>query len=109
MLTIGFLSLCFCSYAQVKTDPKNTHQYPTVLPKGYYAIGNNAEKLGRPSSWGITTGASYPTVPKGYYATGNNKRRLEKQRVMAGDGKRSLPVITKGYYSIGRNNEKLKQ
>jgi hypothetical protein len=111
ILTTGFLFLCFSSYAQVKTDPENTHPYPesSVVTKGYYSIGNNAEKLGRSSSWGITTGDSYPPIPKGYYSIGNNNRKLRKQLVIKGEGKRSIPVITKGYYSIGRNSEKLKQ
>ncbi len=111
ILTTGFLFLCFSSYAQVKTDSKNTHHYPehSVVTKGYYSIGNNAEKLSKSSSWGITTGESYPAIQKGYFSIGNNNRKLGKQLVVEGEGVRSMPVITKGYYSIGRNNEKLKQ
>jgi hypothetical protein len=111
ILTTGFLFLCFFTHAQVKTDPKNTHQYPEplVVTKGYYSIGNNVEKLNRSSSGGITTSESYPTILKGYYAIGNNNRKSGKQLVVKGAGKRAMPVITKGYYSIGRNSEKLKQ
>ena len=112
IFTVCFLSLSFSSYAQIKTDYKNAYQdpKPSVITKGYYSIGNNAEKLSGPSSWGlrIATDESYPSIQKGYYSIGNNRKKLGKQLVVEGDGRRSTPVITKGYYSIGRNSEKLK-
>jgi hypothetical protein len=111
ILTVCFLSLGFSSYAQAKTNPTDTHQYPKpVVTKGYYSIGNNAEKLSMQSASRpeVTTTESYPAKQKGYYSIGDNKKKLKKQLIAERTGKRSAPVVTKGYYSIGRNNEKLK-
>lgn len=78
------------SFAQQKTTPPQ---------KGYYSIGNNAQKLEKAKP----TVTSETTTMKGYYAT------TEKARP------NYLPIVTigataapaKGYYSIGDNHKKL--
>ena len=71
--------------------------------KGYYSIGNNAEKL---KPVGDTRPAdSFFRAGKGYYDIVMNRKKLrrslEDNRVL-----RRFPQITKGYYSIGNNAER---
>ena len=111
IFTIGFLLLYLSSYSQVRNDHKNMHHYSkaNVVKKGYYSIGNNAEKLSKPTSLRISPDESFPAPQKGYFSIRNNNRKLGKTHNVEMDRHRSIPVIRKGYYSIGRNNEKLKQ
>jgi hypothetical protein len=110
MLTTGILFLSFSSQAQVSTNEneKSRTPKPIVVTKGYYSIGNNSEKLSRPTSWEVT-GESYPKVQKGYFSIGDNNRKLAKQLVIRMDRRPSRPVTTKGYYSISGNSEKTRQ
>ena len=79
-----------------------------VVTKGYYAIGNNAQKLGTTSTLPTTTVSPTSAAPnKGYYAIGKNSSKLPRQAAFIPlSAKR--PVVTKGYYNIGNNAEKLK-
>jgi hypothetical protein len=90
--------------AQQKEAPQ---QQPPVITKGYYSIGNNAQKLVTPSAPVLTTEASaQSTAPaKGYFAIGNNRKKMATQTKI-NPGKRKV-VVTKGYYSIGNNAERL--
>jgi hypothetical protein len=55
------------------TDKKET----SVIPKGYYTIGNNAEQLSRKGTMHSDVST---TTQKGYYAIGNNKQKPVKRR-----------------------------
>ena len=96
----------------IRTKPQPAAFAPVT--KGYYAIGNNIEKLdATPSGLTVQQTEGETDVRKGYYAIGNNSNKIKKQRVIqdkdAGQttpGKRTWPV--KGYYGIGNNAEKLK-
>jgi hypothetical protein len=87
--------------------PSPSSQAP-IITKGYYAIGNNAQKLGvsRPLSVKPVsiTGAEFN---KGYYSIGKNRQKLPSEAGYIPVSTRR-PVATKGYYSIGNNAEKLK-
>jgi hypothetical protein len=91
--------------AQDKT-PRTT-QYP-VVTKGYYSIGNNAQKLGISRPLAVKpvsiTGAEFN---KGYYSIGKNWQKLPAEAGFI-PVSTTRPVATKGYYSIGNNAEKLK-
>ena len=74
---------------------------PRFATKGYYAIGNNAERLSlgttiRPD---IVDGLPTP-VSKGYYAIGDNKKKLNRHIIVLKNSG-VPPRPTKGYYSIG--------
>jgi hypothetical protein len=90
--------------AQQKTPPAS--QVP-VVTKGYYAIGNNAQKLGVSKPLAVKpvsiTGAEFN---KGYYSIGKNRQKLPAEAGFIPVSTKR-PVATKGYYSIGNNAEKL--
>src|SRR5688572_8582588 len=110
LLSIAFASIYFPTYAQLKLDENQpSSPKPPIVTKGFYSIGNNAEKL-------TTTHASNgqrnnaPSVNrKGYYAIAPNHQKLQKNTKAAGAEKLSKREIKKGYYSIGSNSEKLKR
>lgn len=101
MFTIVLFS-AITTVAQQKSTPAS--QGP-VVTKGYYAIGNNAQKLGTTAP--LPTKAVSQTAPgKGYYAIGKNSSKLPRQAAFIPLSTKR-PVVTKGYYSIGNNAEKL--
>ena len=91
--------------AQQKEAPK---KQPPAVTKGYYSIGNNAQKLVTPSHPALTTEVSaQPEAPaKGYFAIGNNRKKMATRTTLVSSNRK--PVVTKGYYSIGNNAAKLK-
>ena len=125
-----FLFMSAFSYAQLKTDREEGHiSARPAIPKGYYSIYNNAEKL-NPSinrktsvneEAGIKPGSSISFAPqKGYYSRGRNAEKKIDQMAKESFGLQSKtssgtiqnttwPVINKGYYSIGKNAGKLHQ
>jgi hypothetical protein len=73
--------------------------------KGYYSIGNNAQKLkirgdGKPAD-------SFLRANKGYYDIEPNRRKL--RRYIREEQLWRIPEIKKGYFSIGTNVEQLKK
>lgn len=95
----------------VSIDAKSQSSKPANKPiKGYYSIGNNAEKLTIQKSdvaqqFDVTT---YPIIPKGYYATGAHNQKLGTKIIQGREPLQKKPAITKGYYSIGKNATKIK-
>ena len=90
LFTICFISLSGFAYSQ---------------DKGYYSIGNNAQKLkvrgdGKPAD-------SFLRAHKGYYDIEPNRRKL--RRYVREEQLWRIPEIKKGYYSIGTNAEQLKK
>ncbi|MBV4355829.1 hypothetical protein [Pinibacter aurantiacus] len=79
------------SFAQQKTP---------AAQKGYYSIGNNAQKLEKPQP--VVTSGNH-NVGKGYYSI-NEKARTSKTPVITIG---TASPATKGYYSIGDNHRKL--
>ncbi|MEX6689475.1 hypothetical protein QTN47_18350 [Danxiaibacter flavus] len=81
----------------------NYVKQPQAIQKGYYGIGNNANKLEQKTPVATLTTND---VSKGYYAISDNKSKLNLVPVVTvgGDKKSSA---TKGYYAIGDNYKKL--
>jgi hypothetical protein len=71
--------------------------------KGYYSIGNNAQKLAREWSFVLVTptGMLQKAPPKGYYSTGNHQEKLTLPPVVPAGLPAAQRTIQKGYYSIG--------
>lgn len=85
-----------------------SQQKSPAVTKGYYAIGNHAQKLAPSKPLNVKpvslTGAEFN---KGYYSIGKNRRKLPSEAgYIPVSGKRA--VATKGYYRIGSNADKLK-
>jgi len=100
-----FLFSATTAAAQQKSAPAS---HSPVVTKGYYAIGNHAQKLGAVAT--LPTKAISPTsiaTGKGYYAVGKNRIKLPGQAGFIPLSTKR-PVVTKGYYNIGNNAEKLK-
>ena len=75
--------------------------------KGYYGIGNNAQKL-KAGKTIIPVYASDKKVnepAKGYYTIGNNKNKIMRPLILPLSHKKAQ--VTKGYYGIGANAQKL--
>lgn len=100
----GLLLLPGLIYAQTD-NPKQ------VVAKGYYSIGNNAQKLkSKELPVQVVEAAETNTsaIQKGYYSIRRNDSNRKKQFIIqAGD--RKAPIVSKGYYSIGNNAKKLVQ
>ena len=95
----GDLSKDCCKQKQQSTVPKVT--------KGYYAIGNNAQKLATGKSCCIHDGSiAKRNVSKGFYAIGDNNKKLPANNNELVSGSATTPV-SKGYYAIGNNAVKL--
>ena len=91
--------------AQQKSTP--ALQGP-VVTKGYYAIGNNAQKLGTTAPLPTKAISQTSAAPgKGYYTIGKNSSKLPRQAAFIPLSTKR-PVATKGYYNIGNNAKKLK-
>ena len=94
LFTISFTLIYVITFAQEK-DP--------VIKKGYYSIGNNAQKLVALKHNNTAKKDSFLQVQKGYYSIGNNNRKLPRS-----SGKTSIrPPEQKGFYSIEPNKGKL--
>ena len=86
-------------------------QNKPVVSKGYYAIGDNAQKLATHSTIpircnSIETSATIhkQTVTKGYYSIADKNDQLPQQKYIT-----NTPVkVVKGYYATGDNHKKLK-
>ena len=99
-LSLAVVCVLFSVYANAQTNKNNT------VSKGYYSIGNNAEKLHNNGLTVVQTNTYY-TAQKGYFTISENGYKLPKfYRVHRPSSGRNVPV-KKGYYSIGSNNEKL--
>ena len=90
LITIFFITISAIAYSQ---------------DKGYYSIGNNAQKLkvrsdGKPAD-------TFLRAHKGYYDIEPNRRKL--RRYVREEQLWRIPEIKKGYYSIGTNAEQLKK
>jgi hypothetical protein len=75
--------------------------------KGYYSIGNNAEKLKirgghRPSD-------SFFRAEKGYYSMKINSKKLIRPTGKDTGQQKQLPAVRKGYYSIGNDAMRLRK
>ncbi len=107
ILAIGFIltNLAVAAQSDKPTGAEPASATPTVV-KGFYGIGNNATKLGRPSVANITANGSYPVIQKGYYSIGNNNRKLGEQIIIQGTAAPVAPKATKGYYSINRTKKR---
>jgi hypothetical protein len=85
-----------------------SQQKSPPVTKGYYAIGNNAQKLAPPKPLDVKpisiTGAGFN---KGYYAIGQNRLKLPSEAGFIPVSRKRV-VATKGYYSIGNNADKLR-
>lgn len=103
MMNKYILILCGCFLFNAL---ESTAQQKPV--KGYYAIGNNSNKLATPvTASQIQVGGGSSTVQKGYYKIGNNENKLAAPLQVVSPSKK--PVIQKGYYSIGNNADKLRR
>lgn len=84
----------------------------SAVTKGYYAIGNNAEKLAKCSNCCSNNKSNVDSekqeVNKGYYAIGNNRKQLQ-QGARNASSIQLRPKVQKGYYAIGNNNAKLQK
>jgi hypothetical protein len=90
-LCIFLFTACFLSIAAAASAQQ----------KGYYSIGNNAEKLKiQPDNKVID---SFFGVNKGYYTVAINRKNLRKSLKEEKVNQRRIPEIKKGYYSIGNN------
>jgi hypothetical protein len=90
-------TLCFMSITAIATAQE----------KGYYSIGNNAEKLQIQRDNKPVDG--FFRAEKGYYAMDINRRKLRKSIKNNNAVKRRIPEIKKGYYSIGNNAARLRE
>ncbi|MCY7421004.1 MAG: hypothetical protein LH478_04590 [Chitinophagaceae bacterium] len=119
LFLIGTLLLSVVSNAQEnkgccqQNNCRKHQQNKPVISKGYYAIGNNAQKLATNSTIpircdSIETSATInkQTVTKGYYSIADNNNKLLRQQQKYTT---TLPSkVGKGYYAIGDNHKKLK-
>lgn len=103
ILLVATLFIPILSFAQTDTTKSpNQRNAPT---KGYYAIGDNGNKL-RINSKPSNDSVIIPTITKGYYALKNNNQKLAKKPSKLNQ-QQIRPTVTKGYYLIGNNAEKL--
>ena len=75
--------------------------------KGYYSIGNNAEKLKirgehKPAD-------SFVRAGKGYYSIETNSKKLRRTSEKDTVNRKRVPDIRKGYYSIGNNAARVRE
>jgi hypothetical protein len=91
------LTVCFTSITAIAS----------AQDKGYYSIGNNAEKLKIQAD--TKPADSFVRAEKGYYNIQANNTKLRRSLKEDTSGYKKIPVITKGYYSIGNNSRKLRE
>ena len=97
--------VCVCSNGCITTPSV------PVVNKGYYSIGNNAEKLAKCPDCCTQEGSvkvEKQLSNKGYYAIGNNSTKLQAGKRSTGLN-RVKPPVQKGYYAIGNNYTKLQK
>lgn len=104
ILLTSFLILSLVSCGQ-QVDPGKTKKAPVL--KGYYSIGNNADKI-RSTSLIDADMLTSAGVTKGFYSIKANKGKLPK-RLTWFRTTNPKPVITKGYYSIGDHWKRIHQ
>lgn len=75
--------------------------------KGYYSIGNNAEKLKMHE--GRKPADSFFRAEKGYYSMETNRRKLRRSTENDTLHRKRVPAVKKGYYSIGNNAARLEE
>jgi hypothetical protein len=91
------LATCFMSITAVVSAQE----------KGYYSIGNNAEKLKiRDADMSVD---SFFRAEKGYYSMETNRKKLRRSSEKDTVHQKRVPAITKGYYSIGNNAARLEE
>jgi len=103
-MLMGLLLLSTLVHAQ-------THNQQQTVTKGYYSIGNNAQKLKSnklPIHVVEATDTNALSIQKGYYSIKRTDSNRKKQFIIQ-VGNRTAPVVSKGYYSIGNNAKKLAQ
>ena len=101
-----------CSLMVFAQTGEGTHESSPRVSKGYYSIGNNAQKLKDVNGVRFTTSEAASTeINKGYYSVERNQKKLNRQKIVMQSGatNRAVPVVTKGYYSIGNNARKLQK
>lgn len=91
------LATCFMSITAVVSAQE----------KGYYSIGNNAEKLKIRD--GGKSADSFFRAEKGYYSMETNRKKLRRSTVKDTLHQNRVPAINKGYYSIGNNAARLEE
>lgn len=110
LLAASFILIGANSNAQENRSHNNA--VPTTgtpgVTKGYYAIGNNAQKLQAPTPLGFYEG-EHPEVQKGYYAIADNNKKLPRKLTIESQPVNVKPIAPKGYYSIDRNREQQKR
>jgi hypothetical protein len=105
ILITSFLLFSIASNAQ-QVEPAKSGKVPAVT-KGYYSIGNHAEKI--PSGSRIPADTlTIPVVTKGFYSIEDNTKKLPKRQTWLRMSN-PRPVISKGYYSIGDHWKRLPQ
>lgn len=101
LLAFSFSAAPFFSFGQTVDTVKTLRR--TDVTKGYYAIGDNVQKLNRVKP-PLVPATSAPETKKGYRSINAPVKKSAALRVVVGrPGTR--PVTGKGYYSIstGKN------
>lgn len=98
IMTVGMLTACA---RENQTDKQE-------IKKGFFSIGNNAEKLA-PLQTIAAEQTAASVAQKGFYNIGDNEKKLASPGLkMTNSTNSKRPVIQKGYYSIGNNADKLR-
>ncbi|BAV09712.1 hypothetical protein SAMN05421788_1011147 [Filimonas lacunae] len=93
----------------VTVSAKDFNTQQQDIKKGYFAIGNNAQKLPVATTVAAEQDSTAVAAQKGFYTIGDNDKKLASPRLKVKNITNSKrPVIQKGYYSIGNNADKLR-
>ncbi len=90
LLLLVITSTITIAFAQQPPSPE--------VKKGYYAIGDNASKLPRPTL--ETRQVPHPPVAKGYYSFGDHHKQLPKKTLLVIAN--TTNPAPKGYYTLPR-------
>jgi hypothetical protein len=102
----GFI--LFGSFSAIAQQKEEKPPQRPAVTKGYYSIGNNAQKLAPATPLVVKpVSITAPELIKGYYSIGKNRRKLPYEDACI-PLYRKRTVITKGFYSIGNNAGKLR-
>jgi len=104
ILSITFTFLANYSNAQTRNTKTS---YMSNVTKGYYSIGQNAEKLNNGPALELVQTSTHYTAQKGYYTISEKRYKLPKFYIVNDYPSRGKMPVKKGYYSIGRNAEKM--
>lgn len=98
------MSLLLLSFSSIAQTVKNNNLKPSPLfTKGYYTIGNHAEKL-KPVTLPSPDTTVNQEASKGFYSIPSNDTMQRRKSVWY--NKRSVkPTFSKGYYTIGAGTE----